>query len=82
MHFIKDKEGCQYGDLSNLFMAEKKMYNMAHQMHNMKYKPPIEENPQKEVLQPCIKTGKGFTLLFYWVAIFFHYTSDIEKISA
>ena len=55
---------------------------MAHKMYNIKQKSPIEENPQNEVLQPYIKTGKRLTALFYWPAIAVDYTLYIEKISA
>ena len=82
MQFIKDKERGPYGYLSNVFIAEKQMYKMAHEMHSRKYKSPIEENPQKEGLQPCIKADKGLKTLFYQAATFVDYTSDLEKISA
>ena len=55
---------------------------MAHKMHNRKYKSPMKENPQNEVLQPYIKTGKSLTTLFYWAATIEDYTLDLEKISA
>ena len=58
------------------------MYNGDHKMHNYKYKSPIEEKPQKEVLQPCIKTEKSLTALFYWLQTIFDYTSDLEKTNA
>ena len=53
------------------------MYKMAHKMYNRKYKSPIEENPQKEVLQPCIKTRKSLTTLFYWSTTAVDYTLDL-----
>ena len=51
---------------------------MAHKMHNKKYKSPMKENPQNEVLQPCIKIGKILTALFYWSAKNIDYTLDLE----
>ena len=54
---------------------------MAHKMHNWKYKSPMRENPQKEVLQPCIKTGNRLTALFYWATNSFglHFRSRENK---
>ena len=54
---------------------------MAHKMHNRKYKSPIEENPQKEVLQPYIKIGNFLTTLFYWAKNSFrlHFRSRENK---
>ena len=47
--------------------SAKYMNTIAHEMYNRKQKTFIEENPQNEVLQPCIKTEKSFTTLFYWL---------------
>ena len=58
------------------------MYKEAHKMHNWKYKSPMRENPQKEVLQPCIQTEKGLKTLFYQVATTIDYILDLEKINA
>lgn len=40
----------------------------------------MEEIPQKEVSQPCIKTKKSLTMLFVLAATAVYYTSDLEQI--
>ena len=65
MQIIKVRVGCQYGDPYLTFKTINQMYNEAHVMYNRKQKSPMEENPQKEVLQSHIQTGKAWTVLFY-----------------
>ena len=55
---------------------------MAHKMHNMKYKSPIRENPQKEVLQPYIRLEIALQCYFIGMETAVDYTLDLEKICA
>ena len=56
------------------------MNKTTHEIYNIKQKTFMEENPQNEVLQPCIKTEKSLTVLFSLVATAVDYTSDLEQI--
>ena len=53
---------------------------MSHEMHNRKYKSPMNKIPQYEVLQPYIKAEKPLQHYFIGSSIENYYTSDLGLI--
>ena len=55
---------------------------MAHNIHNIKYKPPMNKIPQYKVLQPYGKDGKPLQHYFITSTTEFDYKSNIGMIYA
>ena len=62
--FIWIVVGGQYGGSIITYTSANQIYNVAHIMYKRIIEDFYEENPQKEVLQQCIKLQKGLTMLF------------------